>query len=67
MLIRFVVENIFSFDEKKEFQMIPLKTLKTLKHHVYDMKKLSLLKMASIYGANGSGKSNLIKSIGLLQ
>lgn len=67
MLIRFVVENIFSFDEKKEFQMIPLKTLKTLKHHVYDMKKLSLLKMASIYGANGSGKSNLIKSIELLQ
>jgi len=67
MLIRFVVENIFSFDERKEFQMIPLKTLKTLKHHVYDMERLSLLKMASIYGANGSGKSNLIKSIGLLQ
>lgn len=67
MLIRFIVENIFSFDEKKEFQMIPLKTLKTLKHHVYAIEKLSLLKMASIYGANGSGKSNLIKSIGLLQ
>jgi len=67
MLIRFVVENIFSFDERKEFQMFPLNTLKTLKHHVYDMNKLNLLKMASIYGANGSGKSNLIKSIGLLQ
>jgi len=67
MLIRFVVENIFSFDERKEFQMIPLKTLKTLKHHVYNMEKLNLLKMASIYGANGSGKSNLIKSISLLQ
>lgn len=67
MLIRFVVENIFSFDERKEFQMIPLKTLKTLKHHVYDMERLSLLKMASIYGANGSGKSNMIKSVGLLQ
>jgi uncharacterized protein len=67
MLIRFVVENIFSFDERKEFQMIPLKTLKTLKHHVYNMETLNLLKMASIYGANGSGKSNLIKSISLLQ
>lgn len=67
MLIRFVVENIFSFDDRKEFQMFPVKTLKTLKHHVYEMEKLNLLKMASIYGANGSGKSNLIKSIGLLQ
>ena len=67
MLIRFIVENIFSFDDRKEFQMFPVKTLKTLKNHIYDIKDLNLLKMASIYGANGSGKSNLLKSIYILQ
>lgn len=67
MLIRFVVENMFSFGERKEFSMIPNKRLKTLEHHRYSIKDFDILKMASIYGANGAGKSNLIKSIELLQ
>ncbi len=67
MLIRFVIENSFSFGERKEFSMIPNKKLKTLTHHKYSEGNFEMLKIASIYGANGSGKSNLIKSLKLLQ
>src|SRR5690606_15072373 len=37
--------------------------LKTLKSHIYNRDGFEVLKLSSIYGANGSGKSNLIKSI----
>ena len=67
MLIRFTVENVFSFGERKEFSMIPYSGFKTLKNHKYSILDFNVLKMASIYGANGAGKSNLIKSLNLLQ
>lgn len=67
MLIRFVVENFFSFGERKEFNMIPSKSLRTLDHHKYKQNDFEVLKMSSMYGANGSGKSNLIKSLEILQ
>jgi len=62
MLIRFVIENFFSFGERKEFTTIPNQRLKTLGHHKYNDCNFSFLKISSIYGANGVGKSNLIKS-----
>ncbi len=67
MLIRFVVENFFSFDGQKEFNAIPNTRLKTLCHHKYDINGFDILKTSSIYGANGSGKSNLVKSLKILQ
>lgn len=67
MLIRFLIENFFSFGERKEFTMIPNKRLRTLLHHKYLENDFEILKIASIYGANGSGKSNLIKSLDLFQ
>lgn len=67
MLVRFVIENLFSFGERKEFSMIPNKRLKTLDHHKYNYDGFNVLKIASIYGANGAGKSNLIKSLELFQ
>ncbi len=67
MLIRFVIENLFSFGERKEFTTIPNKRLKTLEHHKYQYNGFSILKIGSIYGANGAGKSNLIKSLELFQ
>ena len=67
MLIRFSVENLFSFGERKEFTMIPNKRLRTLHHHKYNENGFEILKLASIYGANGSGKSNFIKSINLFK
>src|SRR5690606_35208640 len=42
---------------------IPNKRLKTLQKHKYNVGGLELLKLSSIYGANGAGKSNLIKSL----
>lgn len=47
--------------------MIPNSKLKTLKFHKYKRDDFELLKMASIYGANGSGKSNLIKGLNFLK
>lgn len=67
MLIRFVIENMFSFGERKEFTTIPNKRLKTLQDHKYNMNGFEILKLSSIYGANGAGKSNLIKSLFQLQ
>ncbi len=67
MLIRFTIENIFSFGERKEFTTIPNKRLKTLKHHNYSECGFDLLKISAIYGANGAGKSNLVKSLELFQ
>jgi hypothetical protein len=47
--------------------MLPSPQYKKLSHHKYHIKGFELLKMSSIYGANGAGKSNLIKSLFLLK
>ena len=67
MLIRFTIENVFSFGERKEFNMLPYPRLGTLKSHRYNIIDFEILKMASIYGANGAGKSNLVKALYYLQ
>lgn len=68
MLIRVVLSNFFSFGDQVEFQMMPYQRLQTLNHHKYDINEdFSILKLTSIYGANGAGKSNLIKSVSLLK
>ena len=61
MLVRFTVENFLSFRERCEFSMIKGRE-RLLKHHVVDG-EIPLLKAAVIYGANASGKSNLVKAI----
>ncbi|MEZ4888516.1 MAG: ATP-binding protein [Chitinophagales bacterium] len=66
MLIRFVVSNFLSFAEETEFNMLT-GSVRRKKDHEYHFGDLSLLKTAAIYGANGAGKSNLVKAIGLLQ
>jgi AAA15 family ATPase/GTPase len=66
MLIRFVSKNIFSFKEETEFNLFPNKTQR-LKHHKVSIGDFEFLRYSAIYGANGSGKSNLIKSISLLE
>ena len=67
MLIRFVVDNVLSFGKQREFNMIPMSSLEKLNEHKYRISNFDVLKMSSVYGANGSGKSNLIKSLRLLQ
>lgn len=66
MLIRFVVNNFLSFSEEREFNMIA-SSYRSHKHHVYNAGKVDVLKAGAIYGANGAGKSNLIKAIDFLQ
>ncbi len=66
MLIRFVVSNFLSFNEEKEFNMLAGSSRRH-KHHVYKAGKLNILKGAAIYGANGAGKSNLVKAIDYLK
>jgi len=65
MLIRFSVENFMSFKERQYFSLIPGKGTLKSEHKTKPVKKISALKTAVIFGANASGKSNLIKSIGL--
>lgn len=66
MLIRFVVKNYLSFKDQTEFNLIPSRVTR-LNHHKYVKNDIEILKMSALYGANGSGKSNLIKSISSLR
>lgn len=61
MLVRFSVGNFLSFKEVQEFSMIKGKT-KSKSDRIVDTDKLKLLKFAAIFGANASGKSNLVSS-----
>ena len=67
MLIRFIVNNVYSFGKQTEFNMLPNARYKTLEHHKYNACGIELLKMTSLYGANAAGKSNFVKAIQLLQ
>jgi AAA15 family ATPase/GTPase len=64
MLIRFTVSNYLSFSEEIEFSMIPGKSRNHPHHLIKSGKRnsIDLLKSAVVYGANASGKSNLIKA-----
>jgi AAA15 family ATPase/GTPase len=59
MLIHFKVENYLSFDDEQELSMTAGST-RNLKSHVYDATDDGVLKMAVVFGANASGKSNLV-------
>lgn len=72
MLIEFTVGNFRSFKEKATLSMVAAK-IKARDESVNDNNtivvndKLSLLTSAGIYGANASGKSNLIKALGFMR
>ena len=63
MLIRFTIENFLSFKEKQIFSMLPGKGTLKSNHKSKRIKGVSALKTAVLFGANASGKSNLIKGI----
>lgn len=62
MLIRFKVANFLSFNEPQEFSMIAGKTRQKSNHVISD-ECIKLLRFSAIYGANASGKSNLVKAM----
>ncbi|MDR1954964.1 MAG: ATP-binding protein [Candidatus Methanoplasma sp.] len=61
MLIRFKVGNFLSFDEPQELSMISGETRNHL-DHIHRFENINILRTSAIYGANASGKSNLIKA-----
>jgi len=65
MLIEFSVGNYLSFKDIVTFSMVGEISVKEHEdtNVITGIEKFKLLKTAVIYGANGSGKSNLIKSI----
>lgn len=64
MLIEFTVGNFLSFNKPVTFTMLAAKPIKEhIEDNVIETPRYNLLKSAVIYGANASGKSNLIKAI----
>ena len=61
MLIKVIVENYKSFDRKEELSMISSTKIQNNKDHRISIKKTNILKNAVVYGANASGKSNLVR------
>lgn len=59
MLISFKVKNVLSFKELTEFSMVAGSTIKN-DERLTNCKDFKLLKFSSIFGANASGKSNLV-------
>jgi AAA15 family ATPase/GTPase len=66
MIVRLLVQNLFSFGELTEFNMLPGRSNR-LSNHVLKAGNLELLKLNAIYGANGAGKSKLIQALELLK
>jgi len=63
MLIRFSIENFLSFRERQRFSLLPGKGTLMSEHRTQPINGISILKTAVVFGANASGKSNLIKAI----
>lgn len=72
MLVDFTLRNFLSFKEEVSFSMLAAKSVK--EHDMYDSDEScnvinvpnsdsKILKVAAIYGANGSGKSNLLSAM----
>lgn len=70
MLIRFSVENHLSLRERVHLSFVPSAEEKAHPDHVVPaphLKGFGLLKLAVVYGANASGKSNLVHAIATAQ
>ena len=61
MLIAFNYKNFKSFKNENRLDM-EATALKEHEHNVVKMKNVNLLTMAAIYGANASGKSNVLQA-----
>ena len=67
MLIKLSVENFKSFDQKEELSMISSSKMQGNKNHRVQIKQTKLLKNAVVYGANASGKSNLVTAFAFIK
>ena len=62
VLIRFAVENFLSFKETTEFSMVAGKITRH-SNHIAICNNKRILKSAFLFGANASGKTNLIRAV----
>lgn len=62
MLVQFTVGNFLSFNQKRMLNL-EAKGISELKTNIFTFKAEKILRSAVIYGANSSGKSNLIKAL----
>lgn len=66
MLIGFKVKNFRSFGELEHFSMLAGK-IRNNENHIIERNGKKILKFSGIFGANGSGKSNLIMAISIIK
>lgn len=67
MLLRFAAENIMSFRAPMEFNTFPSSRSHSHEWHKIKCGNAAILRMSAIYGANGAGKSNILRGINLLK
>lgn len=63
MLLRFAVKNLYSFKEETEFNLFPSSKATHHLHHKVQCGDVDAMRLTAIYGANGAGKSNLVKAL----
>ena len=61
MLVKINVENFKSFDKAAELTMISSNKIRSNASHKIKIKSTQILKYGVVYGANASGKTNLIE------
>lgn len=70
MLVEFRVKNFLSFQGEQVLSLVASEDKKHEDTHTFNptnSNNLSLLKSVAVYGANASGKSNLIKAVNAMQ
>jgi len=67
MLINVSTKNFKSFNNLQRLSMISSSKIQDHKDHIKEFKDIKLLKNAVIYGANASGKSNLVEIFRFMQ
>ena len=66
MLKELTVKNFTSFNEETLFSMeADVERVSEHMEHVVEINGNNLLKVASVYGPNGGGKTNLIRALSL--
>lgn len=61
MLVKISIENFKSFNQVTELTMISSNKIRTNASHRFKIKSTQLLKYGVVYGANASGKTNLVE------
>ena len=63
MLIEFSVKNYLSFKTKATLSLLATSIKEHVEANIFSTERNDLLKGAVIYGANASGKSNMVRAI----